>query len=317
MMPRWSFLSPCRRSAFDRRCRRIDVPWRGDPSVHLIASLIVALGTCLVPQPVEPAQASPIDRAFGRLYNFDFTGAHAILDAHIRTNPDEPLPHAVKAAAHLYSELDRLKILQVDFFMDDDRVVDRNRLTPSPRTREAFFGAIDDSTRRARRILSTRPEDPDALFSLCMTTGLVTDYAALVERRRFGSFPLARQNQVWVGRLLSLDPPVYDAYLTRGAAEYVVSRIHILLRWLVHIDGVQGSRERAIDSLELVASRGRYYGPFARILLSVIHLRDRRPQEAERLLAGLAAEFPENPLIRRELQNARARVRTMASVPQR
>jgi predicted Zn-dependent protease len=53
-----------------------------------------------------------------------------------------------------------------------------------------------------------------------------------------------------------------------------------------------------------VAQRGRYYGPFAQILLSVIYMREKRPREAEKLLAGLIVEFPENPLIRRELARA-------------
>ena len=52
-----------------------------------------------------------------------------------RVDPQDPLPYAVKAAAHLYSELDRLKILQMDFFEDNDKVADRRRLTPDPTVR--------------------------------------------------------------------------------------------------------------------------------------------------------------------------------------
>jgi hypothetical protein len=35
--------------------------------------------------------------------------------------------------------------------------------------------------------------------------------------------------------------------------------------------------------------------------LAVIHVREKRPGKAEVLLAGLASEFPENPLFRKEL----------------
>jgi hypothetical protein len=54
-----------------------------------------------------------------------------------------------------------------------------------------------------------------------------------------------------------------------------------------------------------VANHGRYYRPFAKILLSVIYLREKQPAQAEGLLAELARDFPENPLIRRELQKVR------------
>ena len=285
--------------------------------MHLAVCLALVLGVEPAPQPVSLDQSSPIGRAFGRLYSFDFQGAHDILDARIEVTPDDPLPHAVKAAAYLFSELDRLKILQMDFFMDDDRVVDRRRLKPDPRTRETFFKEVEQSKQRALRVLAARPNDPNALFAICMATGLVTDYAALVERRRFGSFSLAKQNHVWVRKLLGLQPPVYDGYLTLGTAEYVVSRIPFFLRWFVRLDKVEGNRRKAVENLELVAAKGRYYGPFARVLLSVIHLRDRRPQEAERLLAGLAAEFPDNPLIRRELQRAGEQVRRVSAAPGR
>jgi len=285
--------------------------------VHLAVCLAFVLGVNTAPQPVGLDQSSPIGRAFGRLYSFDFQGAHDLLDARIEITPDDPLPHAVKAAAYFFSELDRLKILQMDFFMDDDHVVDRRKLKPDPRTRETFFRTVEQSKQRALRVLAARPDDPNALFAICMATGLVTDYAALVERRRFGSFSLAKQNHVWVRKLLGLQPPVYDAYLTLGTAEYVVSRIPFFLRWFVRLDKVEGNRRKAVEDLELVAAKGRYYGPFARVLLSVIHLRDRRPQEAERLLAGLAAEFPDNPLIRRELQRAGEQVRRVSAAPGR
>jgi hypothetical protein len=276
--------------------------------MNLAGSLALVLGLHLAPQFAAADRPSAVDFAFNRLYNFDFAGAHAILDRQIEATPDSPLPHAVKAVAYLYTELDRLKILQTDFFMDDDRVVDRRTLKPDPYTRAAFFEAVDRAKLRARRILAARPADRDALFALCMATGLVTDYAALIERRRFGSIPLAREHQIWVQKLLALDPPVYDAYLTLGTTEYVVSRIPFFLRWFVRIDHVEGSRERAVECLERVAKHGRYYAPFARVLLAVIHLRDGRQQQAERLLAGLAADFPENALIQREWQKARSLV---------
>jgi hypothetical protein len=261
------------------------------------------------------AQAEKIDvetalhRAFARLYNFDFKGAQEILDRQRQQDPQASLILATKAAAYLFSELDRLRILELDFFTDDDKVVDRRKLIPDPNVRQKFFQIVEESDKLAYARLATKPDDPDATLALCMTTGLVTDYAALIEKRRFGSFALAKKSHLWAHKLLELKPPVTDAYMTFGTAEYVVGSMPFFVRWFVHLDQVEGNKKKGMDELELVAKEGKYYGPFARMLLAVIALREKRPWDAESLLASLAAEYPENPLIRKEL----ARVRKLAN----
>jgi hypothetical protein len=259
-------------------------------------ALFLALAACLAAQP-----KTLIDQAFDRLYNFDFKPAQEILDRQIQLAPRDPLPLSVKAASLLFSELYRLKILELDFFTDDDKLVDRRALVPDPAVRRAFFQLLEDAKRLANARVAARPDDPDALFALCMATGLEVDYAALVERRRFGSFSLSRRNQVYARRLLALDPPVADAYMTFGTVEYVVGSLPFFLRWLVRFDQIGGSKQKGIEELELVARQGRYYGPLARMMLGVIYIREKRPEKAEVLLLGLASEFPRNPLFRKEL----------------
>lgn len=272
--------------------------------------LLLATGCALPAQAPKAGPPTAFDRAFVRLYNFDFPGAYKILDESTRGDPAHPLNYSIRAAAYLFSELDRLKILEIDFFMDDDKVVGRKRLKPDPAVREAFFKVIEEARRRATARLAARADDREALFAMCMSAGLVTDYAALIERRRFGAVSLSRQTQYYARRLLALNPPYYDAYLAMGTVEYVVGSIPWIFRWLVRFEGVQGSKQKGIENLQLVAQHGRYYAPFARILLSVIYLREKKPQEAETLLAGLVRDFPENPLLRKELNQVRQRLRS-------
>jgi len=112
---------------------------------------------------------------------------------------------------------------------------------------------------------------------------------------------LSRRNQAYARKLLALRPPVDDAYMTFGTVEYVVGSLPFFVRWFVHLDQISGSKQKAVEDLELVARRGRYYGPLARMTLAVIHIREKRFGKAEELLAGLTAQFPENPLFRKEL----------------
>ena len=39
-------------------------------------------------------------------------------------------------------------------------------------------------------------------------------------------------------------------------------------------------------------------------MLAVIYVREKHPEKAEELLAGLVAQFPQNPLFRQELARA-------------
>jgi hypothetical protein len=267
------------------------------------------------------AQAPKIDteaalkQAYVRLYNFDFKGAQEILDRQRLVDPQQPLLTATKAAAYLFSELDRLRILELDFFTDDEKVVNRSKLVPDPVVRQKFFQIVEESDKLANARLASKPDDPDALLALCMTTGLTTDYAALIEKKRFGSFAMAKKSHIWAKKLLDLKPPVVDAYMTFGTAEYIVGSIPFFLRWLVHMDSVEGNKKKGIEELELVAKQGKYNGPFARMLLAVIALREKRPWDAESLLSGLATEYPENPLIRNELARARKLANPMLTGP--
>jgi len=263
--------------------------------------LCFPLAASLAAQPKEVEPDTVIQQAFVRLYNFDFRGAHELLDQHIRLYPQDPLGPAVSAVAYLFAELDRLKILELDFFMSDDKFVDRRKLIPDPAARQVFLQQVENSERLAQARLAVNPDDRTAVFSMCVTSGLTTDYAVLIERRRFGSFSLAKRNQVYARKSLALNPPVYDAYVTIGTAEYIVGSLPFFLRWFVRLDQIKGNKQTASELLELVVQKGKYYGPLARILLAVIDMREKRPAGAERLLAGLVSEYPENPLLRKEL----------------
>jgi hypothetical protein len=272
--------------------------------LRCIVPLLALTACCLAVEPAKVDTSTPVGQAFARMYDFDFPGAHAILDRQIQLDPQGPLPYSVKAAGYLFAELDRLKILQIEFFEDDDKVVDRKKLIADPVVRKEFFRLLDAARQRANARLAAQPDEQEAMFTLCMASGLATDYAALIERRRFGSFALARQTQVYVRKMQALKPPFYDAYLAKGTTEYVVGSLPFYFRWFVRIDNIEGSKQKGVEVLQLVAERGKYYGPFASILLAAIYMREKRLMEAERLLRGVAAEYPENPLLRRELQRA-------------
>jgi len=59
--------------------------------------------------------------------------------------------------------------------------------------------------------------------------------------------------------------------------------------------------ESGIEQLEIAAARGRYLRPFAKIILAMAALREKRFALARTQLLELVAEFPQNPLFVSEL----------------
>jgi hypothetical protein len=54
--------------------------------------------------------------------------------------------------------------------------------------------------------------------------------------------------------------------------------------------------------LKMVADKGRYLKPYAKILLAIVALRHNKKQDARSYLAELSEEFPQNDLFRQELK---------------
>lgn len=246
-------------------------------------------------------RSAELDQAFARLYNTDFRGAHAHLDRYISAEPADPLGYAMRASAYSFSEMDRLGILESEFFSDDKRIIERKKLRPDLAVRERFFRAIEDARARAAMNLAANPNDQNALFAMAVTQGVVMDYTALVDKRQLSSLSSARSANEYAQRLLKLNPQFIDAYLTTGLNEYLVGSLPFYIRWFVHFDGVDGSKTRGIENLQLVARSGHYLRPFAKILLAIVYMREKQLRETEKLLVALTAEYPENLLLRKEL----------------
>ena len=252
--------------------------------------------------------AATIDAAVEQMYNFDFPASHAILNQCIAAHPKDPLPYAFRAAADLFYEMDRLGILESEFLADDTRIIAKKKLQPDPTVRAQFYKALDDTASRAEAALAADPNDRAALFSMCISQGVATDYMALVEKRQFSSLSPAKRSNSYAQRLLKLDPKYYDAYLTTGFSEYIIGSLPFIIRWFIHFDNVTGSKERGVENVRLVAREGHYFKPFAKILLGIAALREKRPQEARDLLADLARDYPNNPLFRKELAKVTATI---------
>jgi hypothetical protein len=249
------------------------------------------------------AAASPsLDDALNHLYNFDFAGAHTILDQLIATHPVDPLPHAFRASACLFDELDRLGVLEGQFFTNDDWAYDKKlKPVPDPAIRARLLQALNDTQSEGDAALHGNPKDKSALFALCIAQGVTADYMALIDKHQFSSLAPSKRSNSYAQELLQLDPKFYDAYVTAGFSEYVLGSLPFFVRWFVHFDNISGNKEIGKQHLEMAARQGHYLKAFASILLAIAAVREKRPGDARTILQELSRDYPKNPLFRKEL----------------
>jgi hypothetical protein len=272
-------------------------------TLFVLTLLNVVTANAASSEPASPTVAPlTLDHGFRLLYDLKFNEAQQDFTEWQQQNPSDPMGPACEGAGLLFSELDRLGILESQFFEDDHAFADRKKMAPDAAIRSRFDAALGRAETLAKAHLAKDSKDHDALLAMVMVNGLQADYAGLIEKRNFASLGYTKQGTAWAQQLLAVDPNAYDAYLARGLSRYIIGSLFAPFRWLLHLGGVDGNKEEGLADVRLTAAHGRYFAPFARILLAIACVRDKDKAQAHQLLASLHDEFPENGLFVREMQ---------------
>src|SRR5579862_3774886 len=274
----------------------------------IVAALWACCALCLVARAEDssPATASALDRGFSGLYNLDFAGAQRDFATWKQRHPDDPVGPVSEAAGYLFSEFNRLGVLESQYYEHDDSFTDRPKLSPDPAVRQRFQESIGGAESLAHARLAKDPKDRDALFALTLSSGLQADYAALIEKRNLASLHFTKQASISAQQLLSVCPDCYDALLATGFSKYIIGSMSAPVRWILRMRGLPADKQGGIADLQTTAEHGHYLAPFARILLSIAYVREKDKSRALQLLTGLQREFPENALFPREIARLQA-----------
>jgi len=271
----------------------------------VVTAALLGLAACAVSSANDSARQPGLDLGFRQMYNLDFTAAHATFLTYQRTHPEDPMGPVSDAAAYLFSEFDRLHILEADLFTDDHKFENRGKLNPDPTVKTEFEKQLAKTDVLTGQALARNSQDKNALFSRVLANGLRGDYTAMIEKRNLASLSYMKTSRATAEQLLAIDPTCYDAYLAVGVENYLLGLNPAPVRWFLQLTGSQTNKSEGLERLRLTADKGRYLAPFARLLLAVAALRDKDPQTARTLLAGLATEFPNNQLYAKELARIR------------
>ena len=277
------------------------VSWLSLERTCRVALLVAAVALLAVPDGFALLPSAGLDRGFGRLYDLDFSGAQREFVSWEKLNPDNPMGPVSEAAGILFSEFDRLGVLEAQFYEDDSVFAARKKYDADPAKRTQFGQQLDRAESLAKTRLSRNAHDSDALLAMTLSNGLRSDYAALIEKRNLASLHYTKEATAWSQQLLAADPACYDAHLASGLSRYIIGSMAAPARWVLRLGGVSGDKAGGIAELQVTAAQGDLLAPFARILLAIAYVREKDVARARELLKGLQQEFPNNTLFCREL----------------
>ena len=271
-------------------------------ALSLVTAFAFLCAIFLIGKPATADVPAPgLNDGYLRLYDLDFDGAQKHFEAWEKLNPENPMGPVSQAADILFSEFNRLGVLEAQFYEDDSVFAARKKYEADPAQRARFEQQLDRAESLAKTRLARDPRDRDALLAMTMSAGLRSDFAALIEKRNLASLHYTKEATNWANQLLAADPTCYDAHLASGVSRYIIGSMSAPVRWILRVGGVQGDKKGGIEELQATAEHGHLLAPFARILLAIAYVRDKNHAQARETLMGLQHEFPENPLFAKQL----------------
>jgi hypothetical protein len=269
-------------------------------SVAIVTVFCLAMAGQTFASPLD-AGSTALDRGFMGLYNLDFNGAQKDFSSWEQQHPDDPVGPVSQAAGYLFSEFNRLGVLESQFFESDAAFDARPKQSPDPVVHQEFEAAIDQARSLAHARLIKDRSDRNALFAMTLASGLQADYAALIEKRNVASLHYTKEATEWAQQLLAICNDCSDAHLATGFSKYIIGSMSAPVRWLLRMGGLPADKEGGIADLQTTAAHGHYLAPFARILLAIAYVRDKDKARALGILESLRSEFPGNTLFPREI----------------
>jgi hypothetical protein len=83
----------------------------------LMRAPLFLISTLLAPGCLKAGEPSLLDEGYRQMYNLQFQAAHRWFQECEKSHPDEPLGPVSDAAAYLFSEFERLQVLESEFLV--------------------------------------------------------------------------------------------------------------------------------------------------------------------------------------------------------
>ena len=262
------------------------------------AGFAVLLAATAVPARANPESEALRAKAANHTYNLEHDLALATFRQAVTADPQDPGAYRGLASSLWLSITFRRGNMTVDDYLGRPNKPNTNPLpTPPADAVTGFRDAIEKAIALARQRIVKNPKDADAHYQLGAAVGLRASYTATVDGSVMGAFKAAREAYDEEEQALELQPQRKDAGLIIGTYRYIVAALSLPLRMVAYVAGFGGGKEKGISQIEEAAAYGGDNQTEARFALLLLYNREKRYDDALKVLATLRERYPRNRLV--------------------
>ncbi len=252
----------------------------------------------------DPLNLDPtVKQGLERFYNLDYDGALKIFNGVSGTHAQEPMAWNYVLLVTIFRELYHQDLLDTTYYAHDSFLSNKRDVNVPQGTRDGIESLTNKVIAMCDARLKANPNDRNALFARGYAKGLHASFITLVDHAFAAAARQGYQARNDSEAVLKLDPQYADALMAVGIQQFAVASLPRVVRMMVGIMGVGGSREKGLQMLREDAERGAVTKVQARTALSLFLRHDGRYPEALAVERGLAAEYPHDYLFRLEVAN--------------
>jgi len=262
-----------------------------------MAAFLLALLTGVPPATAAQSTRELRERASDLVYNLDHQEAIRLLRQAIAAEPDDPTHHRALASAVWLLILFQRGAVTVDHYLGSFTKSSADVKKPAAELDAEFKRAVAKAIELAEKRVAAAPRDAQAHFDLGAAVGLQATYIASVEGRLMAGFRAARRSYDAQEQVLQLDPGRREAGLVVGTYRYVVSTLSMPMRLMAYVAGFGGGKDRGLRLIEETAAAGGENRTDAEFALVLLYNREKRYDDAMRVIGNLRRRYPRNRLV--------------------
>ncbi len=252
----------------------------------------------------DPLNLDPtVKQGFDHFFNLDYDGALKIFNGVSAAHAGEPAAWNYLLLITIFRELYHQDLLDTTYYAHDSFLATKRQVDVPGATREQIESLTNKVIDMCDARLKVNPNDKNALFARGYAKGLHASFITLADHAYAAAARQGYQARNDSEAVLKLDPQYADALMAVGIQQFAVASLPRVVRLMVGIMGVGGSKEKGLEMLREDAAHGVLTSVQARTALSLFLRHDGRYPEALAVQRGLAAEFPRDYLFRLEVAN--------------
>jgi tetratricopeptide (TPR) repeat protein len=263
----------------------------------IVAALLLSLCTGLAPAASAQSSRELRERAADLLYNLDHDEALRLLRQAVAVDPNDSANHRALASSIWLHILFKRGAVTVDHYLGSFTKTNVEMKNPPPELDAEFKREIAKAIEIAEKRVAAAPRDAQAKFDLGTAVGLQASYIASVEGKLMAGFRAARRSYNAQEEALALDPRRREAGLIVGTYRYLVSTLSLPMRWMAYVAGFGGDKDRGLKMIEETVAAGGENRTDAEFALVLLYNREKRYDDAMRVLGNLRRRYPRNRLV--------------------